>query len=303
MTRFLLIFLIIHILFCLAIYILSRQGVFRATQLSVVLALLVPIWGPLCFIILEIKTRFFAGQARELGLEKLVINDEVHRSILMDEDTVAERVVPLEEALLLNDAATRRELMMDILYADPGDYVDQLQTARMNDDGEVVHYAVTALVELQKEYDLEFQRLERVLALDPDDEIALGEIIRLSERYLSSGLLDGNARRAELYRYSGYLGKRLEQTKNASLMGRKIDADLKLGEYAAAEANILDFLKTWPEDERGYLFEIRYCAAMCDRRGIDEALEKLKENDIYISPSGREEVRFWTRNAELTEVG
>lgn len=303
MTHFLWFFLLIHVLLCFVIYLLSRWDVFKATQLSFVLALLVPIWGPLCFAVLELRTRFFAGQTRELGLEKLVINDEVHRSILMDEDTVAERVVPLEEALLINDAATRRELIMDILYADPGDYVGQLQAARMNDDGEVVHYAVTTLVELQKEYDLEFQRLERALALDPNDEITLGEIIRLSERYLSSGLLDGNARRAELYRYSGYLDKRLEQTKNASLLSRKIDADLKLDEYATAEVNILDFLDTWPEDERGYLYQIRYCAAMGDRRGIDDALKKMKNNDIYISPSGREEVRFWTRNGERTEVG
>ena len=40
--------------------------------------------------------------------------------------------------------------MMDILYDDVGEYVEVLKNARMNDDTEVVHYATTAMVELQK---------------------------------------------------------------------------------------------------------------------------------------------------------
>ncbi len=294
MSNYLWLFLLLHLIVCAAIYVMSKAGIFRATQLSIAIVVLVPIWGFLCFVILELKLRFRSDAVKELGLEKLLINDEFHRSILMDENAADASVVPLEEALILNDAFTRRELMMDILYADPGDYVEQLQAARMNDDGEVVHYAVTALVELQKEYDLEFQRLERILALDPDDENTLGEMIRLSERYLSSGLLDGNARNAELYRYSGYLSKRLLQTRTASLLSKKIDTDLKLGEYDEAHDNIKEFLTEWPDDERGYLYLIRYNAATGNRKGIDDVLRTLDERNVYISPAGREEVRFWS---------
>ena len=56
---------------------------------------------------------------------------------------------------------------MEVMYADPNDYVEQLKEARENDDTEVVHYAVTALAELQKDYETKFQKLEWRLHKDP----------------------------------------------------------------------------------------------------------------------------------------
>ena len=60
--------------------------------------------------------------SKEVGIEKLKINDEIHRSILMEEDPAKNLMVPLQEALLMNDENTRRELIMDILYHDTGEY-------------------------------------------------------------------------------------------------------------------------------------------------------------------------------------
>ena len=75
----------------------------------------------------------------------------------MEEEPARDLIVPLQEALLINDASTRRQLIMDILYHDTGEYVDVLNRARMNDDVEVVHYATTAMVELQKDYEERLQ--------------------------------------------------------------------------------------------------------------------------------------------------
>ena len=47
--------------------------------------------------------------------------------------------VPIEEALLLNDSAIKRELTMSMLKDQPSNVVALLQQARMNEDVEVVH--------------------------------------------------------------------------------------------------------------------------------------------------------------------
>ena len=39
----------------------------------------------------------------------------------------------------------------------------------MNEDVEVVHYAITAMVELSKEYDFCLQKMEKLYAASPDD--------------------------------------------------------------------------------------------------------------------------------------
>ncbi len=304
--------LLIHLAVCLVVYILEKLGALRASQLSMSIVVLVPVWGMLCLLVQEIRARLHADPSKDVGIEKLLIDDEIQRSIVVDEDADAESVVPLEEALLVNDVSTRRGLMMEVMYADPGDYVTQLQAARMNDDTEVVHYAVTALVELQKEYDLQFQRLERIVALNPDDDGALNEEISLMERYLGSGLLEGNARIMQLRSYSDLLAQRLAKGETASLWARKVDTDLKLGEYDKADEGIRRMLEQWPQDERGYLFLIRYHAQVKDREGIDRALDLIREKNVYLSPNGRSEVLFWggevdwnagsPKEAEIAEV-
>ncbi len=286
------ILLLIHLVLCLLLYLLAKLNVLHASQLSMSIVVLVPVWGMLCLAVQEIRIRLNAEPYKDVGVEKLHVDDEIHRSIMMDEDQLAD-VVPLEEALLVNDVSTRRGLMMEIMYADPGDYVSQLQAARMNDDTEVVHYAVTALVELQKEYDLQFQRLERIMALHPDDSNALNEAISLMERYLGSGLLEGNARLIQLKSYSDLLARRLEKGETAALLVKKVDADLKLREYDAARNGIQRLLESWPRDERGYLYLIRYYAQVKDRAGIDRTLRSIREKNVYLTPTGRAETAFW----------
>ena len=50
---------------------------------------------------------------------------------------------------------------MNVLNDNPGEYVELLKQARMNEDVEVVHYAITAMVELSKEYDYRLQKIEK----------------------------------------------------------------------------------------------------------------------------------------------
>ena len=175
----LLLFLVIHLVLCLVLYLLIWLGALKCGKMAFMLVLLVPVWGAVCLVIQEIRARGKQQIREEVGIEKLKVNDEVHKSILMEEDPAEERVVPLEEALLINDPSLRRELMMEVMYSNPDDYVEQLQEARMNDDTEVVHYAVTALAELQKDYDLKFQEIQRRMEEEPDDDELLEKYLEL----------------------------------------------------------------------------------------------------------------------------
>ncbi len=58
----------------------------------------------------------------------------------------------------------------------------------MNEDVEVVHYAITAMVELSKEYDYRLQRVGKEYPNDPDDPVILEEYCDFLKEYLSEGL-------------------------------------------------------------------------------------------------------------------
>jgi len=290
-------FLIIHIIVCLILELLLRTGILKSTRMGMALAWLVPLWGIGCLLVSEIRSRGRQEARQEVGIEKLKINDEIYRSIFMEEDHAEGLVVPLEEAFLINDFHTRRGLMMEVMYSNPDDYVSQLQEARMNDDTEVVHYAVTALVELQKEYDLQFQKLDRELARYPDDRKRVNLYLELLERYLESGLLEGNSRNLQLRNYSGLLQKKLEGSGEIlPVYIRKIEADLELGEYETAYQDIQRVLQQWPKDERGYLCLLQYYSLVKNREGIDHVLYQIGRKHIYLSPKGRAVRQFWDKS-------
>lgn len=289
--------LVIHLIICIVIYILMRISVLKCTRMVMPLIVLVPVWGLGCLLVLELRARGKQEINEEVGIEKLKINDAIHRSIIMDEDPVEDRVVPLEEALLINDPSTRRELMMEIMYGNPDDYVRQLKGARMNDDTEVVHYAVTALTELQKEYDLKFQELDWEMEKNPKSRDILDRYLELLNRYLASGIPEGSERDLKLRTYSNMLEKKLEEEKdNLMLWKRKAEADLQIGEYELANEEIRKILEKWEKNETGYLLLIQYYSAILNRAGIDKTLAVLEKKRIHLSPEGRQAVRFWRRN-------
>ena len=132
-------------------------------------------------------------------VEKLRVDDELHRSIRVEDRAGTAATVPLEEALILDTAEQRRKLILSVLTEDPVQYYDLLQQARMNDDSEVVHYAATAMAQISKQADLALQQDARRFADDPNDREVLAAYANALERSLKLGLAQGRA--AELQRH------------------------------------------------------------------------------------------------------
>nr|WP_308625304.1 hypothetical protein [uncultured Eisenbergiella sp.] len=231
---------------------------------------------------------------KDAGIEKLKINDEIHRSILMEEQE-ENIIVPLQEALILNDASVRRELMMKIMYDDTSQYVDTLKTARMNEDTEVVHYATTAMVEVQKEYDLKLQQMEKRMEQTPDEPDIVDCYLELIDNYIATGLLEGNMLQAQRRRYEELLTKKTEGFADTSLLwyGKKAENEMELREYRKAGDTITTILEKWPLQEKGYLLQIRLCIAQKDREGIRRTLSQMEDRTVYLSSVGRKTVAFW----------
>lgn len=137
--------IVIHVLVCVLLCVLSRVGVLRVEGRLLPFMLLVPLWGPLCVLLLHVRTLIRAGEHTAPDLEQMRVDDEERRSILVEERTDFVNTVPLEEALIVNDSSQRRSLVMSILNDNPSHYIDVLSQARLNEDVEVVHYAATAL--------------------------------------------------------------------------------------------------------------------------------------------------------------
>ena len=78
-----LVLLLFHLLVCLVLWLLIRCGILDIKGYFFPVILLIPIWGPLCVLILHTNRALFGDNLLEKTLEKMHINEEIHRSILV----------------------------------------------------------------------------------------------------------------------------------------------------------------------------------------------------------------------------
>lgn len=294
--------MLFHCVLCLIAAILMYTHLMKSRPMILPIVFLVPVFGFSCLLFLEWESRGDQESKKEIGIEKLKINDDIHRSILMEEDPARDLMVPLQEALLMNDASTRRELMMDILYDDVGEYVEVLKNARMNDDTEVVHYATTAMVELQKDYETKLQKQKEAFALEEDAGL-LDEYIQTLEKYVESGLLEGNMLKNRRLELCGLLERKLTQRKEEGheelpLYCKKFEQDCALGEYEDALRMADAAIRLCPQQEEGYLMKIRHGVMTKNPEQIGTVIGLLENNKVYLSPAARRTVDFWKENDE-----
>jgi hypothetical protein len=249
-----------------------------------------------CVLLLHTSNRLTGGCLREQTLEKLHINEEIHKSILVADDEGEDMVVPLEEALLVDSPAQKRKLILSVLTDDPAGYYDLLQQARMDNDSEVVHYASTALSQITKEADLKLQKLEQRYAAAPDDAAVLEEYCNYLESYLKDGFVQGRAAEIQRHQLEQLLKKRLENLggrRSCTLECRLADVQLSLAEYDRAEKTLEELTARWPQREAPWVLCLRLAAARRDGEAIRKTLGQIEEKEVYLSAKGREIVRFW----------
>lgn len=212
-------------------------------------------------------------------VEKLRVDDELHRSIRVEDRAGTAATVPLEEALILDTAEQRRKLILSVLTEDPVQYYDLLQQARMNDDSEVVHYAATAMAQISKQADLALQQDARRFADDPNDREVLAAYANALERSLKLQLADSP-------REEGY-----------SLGCRLAEVQLQLQEYKAAEQTLEELVRRWPVRETPWLLRLRSAAARKSGAEVRSILQQMERTQVYLSAAGRQELAFWKGGA------
>lgn len=208
--------LLIHALVCLVLWTLMKLGLLPVRGHMLAVMVLVPLWGPLLVLLLIARSAVFGADLKDATLESLRINDELRRSILVHDREADAGVIPLEEALIVNDPADRRRLMLSMLTEEPDAYLAQLQAAKLNDDVEVAHYAATAVAQISKESDLKLQQLERAFKTDPSSH-NLDAYCDFLGAYLDSGLAEGRVAQIQRQQYARLLARRCEREDGLAL--------------------------------------------------------------------------------------
>lgn len=289
--------LLIHALVCLVLWTLMKLGLLPVRGHMLAVIVLVPLWGPLLVVLLSVRGAVFGERLKESAPESLRFNDDLHRSILVHERDADAGVVPLEEALIVNDPAERRRLMLSMLTEEPDAYLAQLQTAKLNDDVEVAHYAATAVAQISKESDLKLQQLERAFKTDPSAQ-NLNEYCDFLGEYLNSGLAEGRVAQIQRQQYARLLARRCEREDGPALRIRYATALADAGEIDKAEDVASQLVIDASDEQDVWMLCLRLAVMRRDGQAVRRVIDAIDKQHVYLSAANREELAFWRKGEE-----
>lgn len=289
--------LLVHALVCLVLWTLMKLGLLPVRGHMLAVMVLVPLWGPLLVVLLIARSAVFGDGLKDATLEALRINDDMHRSMLVQGREGDDGVVPLEEALIVNDPGDRRRLMLSMLTEDPDAYLAQLQAAKLNDDVEVAHYAATAVAQISKESDLKLQQLERAFKTDPSAH-NLNAYCDYLGTYLASGLAEGRVAQIQRQQYARLLARRCEREDGLALRVRYATALADAGEVDEAEDVAERLVADAPDEQDVWMLCLRLAVLRHDGEMVQRVIDAVDKQHVYLSAENREKLGFWREGGE-----
>lgn len=283
----------VHLLICLLVFLGIEFGVLKVHRYMFFVVLFLPFWGLLTVLILHFQILFEADDGIDVGVEKLKLESELYKSVTVDEKRNAKNTVPIEEALLINSPKERRTIIMDVLNDNPKEYIEFLQKAGNNEDTEVVHYAVTAMVEISKENDYLLQDLERQYSANPDDVAVLEKYTEFLWGCLSQNLMQGQVEVLNRELFSTLMQKKIAAGGSIIDYMRIVENELKRNNFTYASEYLRQMKVAYPKREEYYLLRLQYLASLGRGEDVKQLLNEIVESHIFLSSKTKEVLAFW----------
>lgn len=285
---------VIHILLCFITCLLRKKKIIIERELLLPIVICVPIWGFLSCIIHTYMYRNNKMGTHGFELEKMKMTDQKYRHIEARIESNESITVPLEEAILINDAKTRRSLMLDILHKNPTEYIGLLQRAKTSSDVELTHYATTTIMEVQNEFELRLQKCEQYINKDPEDEKGWKQYLESLRQYINSGLISSNILMIQRIRMEEVLEHLLSVSpENKEYQLLSMENSLEMNHFDGMEEKLRRAKDKWPE-ERVYRLYVMFYHRTGQGKQISALLQEIKDNNVYLYHEGKEWFRFWS---------
>lgn len=283
----------VHFIVCLLVFLGIEMNVLKVHRYMFFVVLFLPFWGLLAVLILHFQILFEADDGIDVGVEKLKLESELYKSVTIDDKKNAKNTVPIEEALIINSPKERRTIIMDVLNDNPKEYIEFLQKAGNNEDTEVVHYAVTAMVEIAKENDYLLQDLERQYAANPDDSTVLEKYTEFLWGCLSQNLMQGQVEVLNRELFSTLMQKKIAVGGSITDYVRIVENELKRKNFTYAGEYLRQMKEEYPKREEYYLLRLQYLASLGRGEDIKHLLNEIVESHIFLSSKTKEVLAFW----------
>ncbi|MGE5397286.1 MAG: hypothetical protein ACM3MK_07090 [Chitinophagales bacterium] len=288
---------VVVLAYSLYVFKLDRwQGIYRLLILS-----LFPVLGTILIFFLNHTRQSTTDSVQTVDLDYITADspEDILKIINYQREM---NVVPIQEALVLNDSKTKRSLLIDALRNDILSQSTFLQKALRDKDTETSHYAASAMFELLRQLTLALQDLAVKYDKNPDDlesSIAYADALA---KYISSGMMDSRTVREYQYLRLQVLDNLIRLAPEESqYFIDKIECTLELKEYDKALIGCDHFMnKHGHNNEKPYLLYMKTYYMLHDEPNFRIWMEKLRIAPISLTYTGLSILRFWIGERDIS---
>lgn len=282
-------FLIIHLLLSSSAFFIGKSKINKQERFChIVLAFTLPVVGLITVLILNYMKKEII---KEIDNTDEII-EEPPLFFYKPGEIRKTDIIPLEDALLMNDTAIKRKQLLNIAKDDILPFIDSLHLALEDEDSETSHYAATAITNIKKKLDVELQKKEVEYEQDKDNLDYTKEYYSILDTYLRSKLMDFSERKIKLYTYIEILKKLIDNDAGDEYYTKIIDAFYESNSLNDVERYCLDFLEKY-NNETAFLSCLKYYYITKNKERFDEVLAQLRSSAIKLSNGGINIIRFW----------
>ncbi len=204
-------------------------------------------------------------------------------------------IVPLEEALLIDNVQVKRHLMLEVLKSDASKYVKQLKLAINDNDSETSHYAASAMLEIKRQFENIIKELIVKYEKNKQNDSITIELIRTIYHYMKMDLMDSNSKFKFAY-ILGNAGQELIKRNNEidSVVFKEImETFIELKEFVRAIDVGYIYLKSHTSFEEPYLLLMKVYYIQNKKEAFLDILSTLRKSPVKLSNNAITLVRYW----------
>ncbi len=254
-----------------------------------------PVIGPLFFLFTHLL--YLTVFRFQVDLEDVIFNkDRVRTQVRADEDR-ERNLIPVEEAVLVNDKRSLRMAMMNIIKGDMHGSLASIALALDAEDAETAHYAASALSDILNEFRMNVHKMCLKIREEDPKETALEEkLLNDMDGVLRQGVFT-RLEQSRFVRIMADTAKMLYEKDPLRITDKQYEAVcmrlLEEGSYEDCEKWCLRYKEQYPDSLSSYTCRLKLYFTAKKRTLFFQTLDELKASEITIDSETLEMIRIF----------
>lgn len=261
--------------------------------------LICPVAGFLYFVLSWLFCKIASGVGMGIDLKDVIFGkDRVKTQIKADENR-EKNILPLEEAVLVEDSKNQRLAMMNAIKGDISEALAAISLALGSKDSETAHYAASALGSVLNEFRITVSKMmQKLEEEEPEETQTEEELLNYMDKVLRQRVFSD----LEQDRFVHIMERAAEELykKNASRLTPEQYESVCL---RLLEINDTEQSKKWcdrqaeqyPEQLSSYTCRLKLYFTLREREKFFHTMDELKKSKVVINSETLEIIRIFSR--------